>query len=330
MNDRIFETPVSAEQALEECKGNWTVDTAPTYVRNSDSDYCKSGRCVIYKQESDFGNISDDNILGHCSPNYSPMQNIDFAKRIDALFDDGKAKIVRAGSRGDGRKPFMVADCGETTIGGNDPISNLILFGTSHDGSSSMKASPLTNRNFCTNSLTALFARSVISVPHRQNMNEKLDAAKDALTGLTQWHEEFQEIAEKMAVTAISDKEFHQWANRLYIKKANKTTKKLLTMQASEIDSRDLDKQERAHRKREKFVDEIGYIWSNCDSEDVIPETEITGFIQPEHRGTNWHALNAVTHYVDHMASFSDQSVLTGRGASIKYEAYNQLSLIGG
>ena len=328
MKNVEFNTPISAEEALVACKGDWEVALTETLhpIQKINSEEMEpTGRCVIHRKP-----LQVDRILGHCSTGYKPMQNIDFAQRIDSLFDGGKARIVRAGSTGHGRRPFMIADCGDASIGGNDPISNLLLFGTSHDGTSSMKAVPIVERSFCTNKLTYLFSKSVISVPHRQNMNERLDEAKDALTGLTKWHEEFQDIAERMAVTAISNREFHEWANRLYIKKANKTTKRLLTSQANEIDACDLDKQERAHRKREKFVDSVGLIWASCDDENSIPETKVTGFIQPEYRGTNWHALNALTHYVDHMASFSDQSVLSGRGASIKYEAYNQLSLIGG
>jgi phage/plasmid-like protein (TIGR03299 family) len=324
MIDKNFDTPVSAKEALVKTNGAWSVSTAPTYVYTTDG-HEESGRCVIYRTEDNVDGINPENILGHCSPQYTPMQNIDFASRIDSLFDSGSAKIVRAGSTGDGRRPFMVADCGESSIGGNDPIGNYILFGTSHDGSSSMKATPLSTRKFCTNSLTALFARSVISIPHRKNMQVKLQEAKDALTGLTLWHNEFEKIASTMASKTISDVEFHEWVNRIYIAKANRSTKKLLINQPHEIDASDLDKQERAHRKREKFVDSVGYIWANCDEEETLPETGISAYMEPEHRGTSWHALNSVTHYVDHMANFSDKSKLTGRGASIKYEAFSDL-----
>ena len=118
--------------------------------------------------------------LGHVGPGYTPVQNAAALDFFDPAIGEGAAAIETAGSLKGGSTVFLQAaipDTFEAMPG--DPLERKILFSTSHDGTSGVRALFTAIQGVCWNTFSAAFAgcRNIVSIRHTRNAEQAIRTA---------------------------------------------------------------------------------------------------------------------------------------------------------
>lgn len=211
--------------------------------------------------------------LGVVGGSYTPLQNEDHAEFLNLLADESGAVFDTAGSLRGGRQVFITMQLPESlTVGGTDRVDLNIAALNSHDGTSAFRILVTPVRVVCANTQTAALARhqSSFAIRHTRNAKAAVQAARDAL-GLTfTYVNAFEDEAERLIQTTMTDAAFDALIDATYGKadpSASKRTKETET--------------KRRHQ--------LHWLFSDADTQAGI-------------RNTAWAGYQAVTEYVDHYA----------------------------
>lgn len=125
-----------------------------------------------------------EHALGHVGPGYHPVQNAEALSFFDPAIGEGAAAIETAGSLKGGSTVFLQAalpDAFEAVPG--DPLERKILFSTSHDGSSGVRALFTAIQVVCWNTFSAAIAgaRNVVSIRHTRGAAQAIRQAHEVL-----------------------------------------------------------------------------------------------------------------------------------------------------
>ena len=196
LGEIISEAPTSAD-ALHIAGLDWRVDMKPIQV------------CGGKKIEGYYANVrgKDGAVLGVVGSKYRVMQNVDAFAFTDGLIGED-VHYETAGSLNGGKRVWMLAKMPETSIGG-DEVEPYLCFTNTHDGSGSIKVCMTPIRVVCNNTLNAALssAKRSWSTMHTTNVNQRMDAAKEALGLATQYMVELADYAEAAIKTKITDAE---------------------------------------------------------------------------------------------------------------------------
>lgn len=235
----------------------------------------------------------DDKVLGVVGSQYTVIQNREGFDFLTNLVDSDDIAIESAFSLKGGsivgilaRRPDHIKIAGEEQI-------PYIYFTNSHDGSSPIRAMTTTVRVVCwnTHDMAVRGAKNVHSVRHTRSYEQKLQAARETLQVSFKYTDEFAKMAEWLAETTISNKEFQKFLDTLV----------------------EIPKEEgRAKTIRQNRQDAIRDIYYSDDNLNNI-------------RGTAWGALNSITQYTDWGKNYKDNESrfmsLTTNGRNFKEEA---------
>ena len=128
---------------------------------------------------------------------YEIVQNARVFGFFDGLVEQGLATFERAFSTHNGAKVSIIADLGDTNIGGDKGKKRLTLW-TSHDGSSKITGILEVYRLVCSNGLMAFSKESSFAIKHTKSYGAKLNAAKHIIGIADQYFRWFEEQAEKL------------------------------------------------------------------------------------------------------------------------------------
>lgn len=265
----VEEAPTS-DAAMEVAKLDWTVMLRPAY-------YSVQGK-GSYKRAADFQIMvrSDTGYaLGTCGLSYSPIQNKEMFRFLDALVANGDLRYETAGSLWNGRRVWMLARIPTELEIGGDRMFPYLLAASAHDGSGACKVLPTLVRVVCANTLhAAVFSRDdevrqmTVNIRHTGRVLDKLGQARQIL-GLGM--ESFKRLKTAGDLLAATDGLPHVEGllSALFPAKKGDEEKKL---------SKDIEE------SRDKFR--------------LIVEAEAR---RGSGKPTGWDLVNAVTGYADHV-----------------------------
>ena len=174
---KVIENPFSISDALEQADLGWKVSKSNGILTNTPlMSYSDDHHTIIRQDTSD--------ILGIVGSNYKVLQNEEVFRLAECFGKD--VKVESAGSVQNGSKVYLLLK-GETFDAVyNDAVNKYMALFWSHDGSMSMTALPTSVRVVCKNTLDMVIgqadkATNKISIKHAGNMEEKMDAARDAV-----------------------------------------------------------------------------------------------------------------------------------------------------
>ncbi len=263
---------VTAKQALIEAGLDWDVTLEPIYVAPGDD--IKKAKLIGPRKAVVRGD--DETVLGVVSGNYRPVQNADAFSFFDTVIDSGDVEYDTVGSLRHGRTVWLTAKVPEDIlINGDDPLGIYLLLRNSHDGSSSITLALTPVRVWCQNTLNLALrtAKSTWSVRHVSGLEERVAEAREALDMTFKYVAEFEDFANDLAQTKMSDGEFKKFVEKF----------------TKELELGDRVVEEVQERTRALF--------------NESPNLENV-------RGTQWAALNAIGEYYDWERPRNDRSRL--------------------
>lgn len=210
-------------------------------------------------------------VFGSVLGRYHSYQNEELFSFGDSILEGG-AYWESAGSFKNGRIVFgsmrLPADIVLDPNGRADKVDTYLLVTTSHDGSASIKACVTPVRVWCMNTLTMALktAKNVYSIRHSAGAKAKAEDARKALGLSFEYMDKFNEEAQALIQTEITDQ---QWG-------------KILTTLYPVIEDAG-----RAKTIRDNTVDMARALYLNSPTMENI-------------RGTAWGAVNALTERLDY------------------------------
>jgi phage/plasmid-like protein (TIGR03299 family) len=256
-----------------------------------------------------FATVREDTseVLGIVSNNYRVAQNVDVAKVIDALGDEGVCpRMESAGSLRGGRDVFFLVRAASFMLGkgkAKDEVEQYVLFTNSHDGLGSFGVIPTTIRVVCKNThMAATTSGEALScmqaVRHVPNFEQQLKLAADRVITAIKTHQTFREAIEALAAKPMSKAQVDQFFADVFASIEGETK-----MAKDPVKSK---------AKAVKLIAE----WDACMSlsDNTVKSTS----------GTAWQALNAVSYWADHLRKGTvdrNWSNLVGPGHEIKLKA---------
>ena len=223
--------------------------------------------------------------LGQVGKTYTVYQNTDSIRIFDSLVGEGLVEYDRIANIDNGRKIMVSMRMPEGfSIAGWDDIEQYVYVINSHDGSSAVRLIPVNLRPKCSNQFAYLekqlrkagINRSLLSIPHRSTVHERVSGLKTALKVFDHLNETFAHTAEDMMRVEV------ELADRIgyYIDAIGLKTDEEL-----------IDKVENPYGLTTRGRNTLDGLL-----ELETAETNTTGGIG----GTVWGMFNTVTEYLDH------------------------------
>lgn len=274
LGTRVDET-FTAQEAMEKGHlGGWNVRKWPAMAVDPNSGLIipKTGMSDVVRDNPANGKIE---VLSRhsVSDGFTIVQNEEHAEFLDTIVEESGANFEMAGSFDSGRRVFLSMRLpGHINVGGVDPIENSLLAINSHDGSMSFTLAVLPVRYACSNVLNTLWGgrSNMIRIRHTSGMRTNLVIkAREALDISFRYLDEFQEQAERLINTAMTQAQFEA------------------------IIEQEFGAQEDAGAatvtRAEKKIEEITNLFAEAQTQDGI-------------RDTAWAGFNALTEWSDHFA----------------------------
>lgn len=261
---------LTAEEALATAQLDWTVTKEPVTTTVVTNDGVTTlpidGKYATVRNHPKTG-LSALGVVGEF---YTPVQNTEAFAIANDLFDQGGAHFETAGSLHNGRKVFLTMKMPDhIQIGGHDVVDMYLLITNTHDGTEPVRIAVTPVRAVCQNTVRAALAsaKATHTLRHTVSVTKRIEEARAALNMTWKYTESFEEIANGLISTAMSDKEFDAFLKSL-----------LPAPTGSDVTPRQLD------TWQTKF-DEMRALWNAPTQANIA--------------GTRWAAWNTVTEWAD-------------------------------
>jgi len=261
----------SAVEALGLARLDWRVEQWPLVARSGD---------VSRDVDSHVLNVRSDTRepLGVVGSGYSPVQNGDLARFVDALGADGSVKIESAGSIRGGKRVWFLAQGESVWASDRDEVKTYLLVANGHDGTMAVTAQPTSVRVVCSNTLhMALRDRArAVRFRHEGDVSSKLDAARIALGVFNKSRDAFQDQVHTLNAKTLDS----ETLRRFFVDVYTQTVEPIPAAPANAAE-------------RESVADARIVLsqWARNFESDM---SKVQG------AATAWTALNSVTQWFDH------------------------------
>lgn len=260
----------TAEQAMKFGRlSGWNIRKVPAQCTVAGKQLTIPGRFAVVRDNPEIDNQVD--VLGDVGKAYQIIQHEDLAELLDVLAEESGASFDTAGTLDGGSRAFVTLKLpGHAKVGKVDKVDNYITVLASHDGESSTKLMVTPVRIVGKSTLNLAFKRAdhVFKVRHTVGAHQLLvKQAQEALEFTFNYLDKFQEQAEQLINTALTQSAFEQLIERNFGAPAGAAANTVT----------------RAQNK----LDTMAELFSDSYTQDAI-------------RGTAWAGLNALTEWADH------------------------------
>jgi phage/plasmid-like protein (TIGR03299 family) len=289
-----------SRRALELAGLDWHVEQWPLYVRSP-------GDGELLAASGHRANVRTDTqrLLGVVGDRYRVFQNAECFQFADALAGEGHARYESAGALREGRQAWLLMRLPrDLHVGPEDELRNYVLLTNSFDGGSTLRVMLTSVRVVCSNTLR-LALRSGgsdgLSIPHRGNLQDRLEQARRALGLIDRRLTQFQQRIDVLRGYAMTGDRLQRYLDA-----------------ALPPPGRQADNEARLqHQRQQSRVVELF----------MNDRNRLPGIA-----GTAWGALNALTEFADHelrvrgrderqRAERRLSSIWWGRGDELKQRA---------
>lgn len=276
----LLDHTMTSAEAMSAAQLDWTVEQRPMAIGEiMDGRHATPG--IKWHQTDLLANVRGDTglFLGHVTPAYQVVQNVDAFRFLDALVDEGSMEYVSAFSLRGGKQVLLVSLLPTIdSIVEADPNLRYVLMSLTHDGTGAIKFGPTSVRAVCANTYALALAtdsRTIrdLSIRHTGNMDEKLAQAKSILRLANAGFQEHADRARRMAEAKLTAADWTRYLN----------------ICCPLLDRADPDWTPR----RDEAIRETrrGITQAYLSNRQQLPGIEESA----------WAAFNAVTDYVDHL-----------------------------
>lgn len=308
----------SAREVMEVAELDWNVTKCPIYAQmpimlggdNTVGDDAFMNNQNIYRPvDKAYATYRTDiNFpLGVVKSKYEVVQNVDAFAFFDSIIGNNEASWESAGYCGHGEQVFVTVklpNCGDVN---GDKIDQYLVFGNSHDGTTSLDIMLTPIRVACVNLLnTGIDAASAhIKLRHTKSVNDRLEIGTEVLRAACQQAKEAVDIYRVLETIKMGDDAIIKFLIEL-----NMNDKELEGL-------KDVPNgYEQLFMRNQLAVDASGISSRKLNTIINMYQYYKGGIAQADIKGTAWGAYNAVTGYYSHVANLEGdkrmQSLLYG------------------
>lgn len=153
---------------------------------------------------------SDNGVLGVVGKNWTPVQNTKAFSFFDPFVDSGECTFETAGSLMNGKKVWILAKINRKPmqIAKGDEVAKYVMLSNGHDGLTAVKVGFTPIRIVCANTLRMAEGErkgnALLSIRHKQTVNEALDKVRDIVNVADQRFEATAEQYRQMLKMNVS------------------------------------------------------------------------------------------------------------------------------
>lgn len=189
----------SFRELLKEADLDYTAVTEDLFVEHEGTRIQIPNKKVVLREDT-------KEIFGIVSDRYQLCQNkeaLEFVEYIEGV------ELLRAGANGG--FTWMIGKLPAVEVLG-DSIEPHLIFQNSHDGSCSIKTTICMLRIICQNQFVASFKESpaTITIRHQGDLEEKLLAARETMSGVYEYVKNYDSVANQLAVKKVSVEKFNE------------------------------------------------------------------------------------------------------------------------
>jgi len=201
----------TAEQALKFGRlSGWNLRKEPTYTRVAGRELVVPDRFAIIRDNPFHDDMVD--VLGDVGRTYKIVQNEQLAGMLDTLVEDSGATYATGGAFDGGSTAFVTLKlAGAAKVGGTDLVENYLAVMTNHDGNAGISFMVTPVRVRCRSTLNLAFKKAshTYSVRHTVGAEKIMhQQARDALSFAYDYLDAFQEEADRLVNTSLSQSRF--------------------------------------------------------------------------------------------------------------------------
>lgn len=185
---------VDSEEALVKAGLAWGVSKQAIYL--ADGTEISDSKAVVRS--------TDSSVLGVVGNRYTPVQNVEAFRWVDALLGEG-VTYETAGSLQGGKRVWMLAKLPEPYRIIDDEFEPYLCFFNSHDGLSAVKVIMTPIRVVCQNTLSMALrgARRTWSAPHVGSIHRRMEQARETLGLAHTYMQRLQDEGQRLARVRI-------------------------------------------------------------------------------------------------------------------------------
>lgn len=284
----------TAEEAIIKAGLDWEVELLPVYIQN--------GKYIEIPDRKAVSRKTDHRVYNVVGNRYAPIQNKEAFNFFDAVVGTGKACYETAGSLGQGKRIWILANIkGSLDVAGEE-IKRYLVLTNSHDGTLACQMFWTPIRVVCWNTLQSAVSSADTTrfySRHTTNALKRIEAAQEILGLANNFYNEWHEQAKLLASRTLPKYEMP----------------KLL---AASFGLKNVDEVIAPYTKREmERVEELVYVGRGQNN--------------PKIQGTAWQAFNGIAEYADYNKPYRGEKgarfkgVMFGSGASMKRRAWAYL-----
>lgn len=312
----VLKDAPTVEEGIKEAGLEWQVAPCPMTALAESGIIAVEGYKAIIRQ-------SDNSVLGVVSDKYVPLQNKEAFDWFQKFLDDGLCQLESAGSLKSGRHVWVLAKIsdGVLEVSPGDPITGYLLLSTAHDGSRAVTVALTPIRVVCWNTLSAAFSMAenaektkrgyAIRIVHSKQMKSQLKAVQEQIDFSRQQLAAVVNGAQTLRKRQIGPTEYYKFLESIYAPE-----KEAMREEMDQVRAFIKDKKNSKEARDEAFIrmQALEEKIAKPFKKDSVMGTFISLFESgpgAEMAGkTLWGAVNAVTHYEEHMKPGSNETRL--------------------
>lgn len=302
----ILKDPPSVEEGIKAAGLAWDVALHDILLALPDS----KARPIIDTHKA-VVRQTDNSVLGIVSNQYVPIQNKDVFSFFDAFIQDGTCSLEAAGSVRNGKNVWALAriTSGDVEVSPEDTLFSYLLMATTHDGSGSAWAAFTGIRVVCWNTYSAAVRSAesteghrALRVAHKGNVRENIEAVRATINIGKRRMGDLVEAAQVMRRKDLDVASFYAFMENVYAPQRNELRKNLQDIYAVYNDeSRPKEQREMALEAAQKIEEQLARPVRKTSTLQMLVELFERGPGANLAGQTVWGAVNAVTHYEEHL-----------------------------
>lgn len=230
---------------------------------------------------------SDNGVLGVVGKNWTPVQNTKAFAFFDPFIESGECSFETAGSLMNGKRVWILAKINRKPmqITKGDEVAKYVMLSNGHDGFTAVKVGFTPIRIVCANTLRMAesehYGNALLSIRHKQTVNEALDKVRDIVNVADQRFEATALQYKQMLKVGVDKKTIDQFVKHVFF-----TTEEL---------------KQRQEVRLEKMTETITKLFETGYGNNLKNVS-----------GTGWALYNAATQYLSYDSGRSEDTRLNG------------------
>jgi phage/plasmid-like protein (TIGR03299 family) len=282
----------TVDEAVQKAGLDFTVEKWPHYFQVFEG---MSSTLKVHKGSFALVRTDTRAPLATVGAGYEPFQPRELVDLVTALAHDGAVQPVEvAGSLAGGKRVFLLTPLAPTVLRGVDTVHKSLWFSAGNDGNTGVSIRFATLRASCLNSL--FFGDTfTFNAAHTATLAAKVRAVKELLLRMPEAEATASNTIRALAGARLSPEKVRSFMLKLYADAfAKGAPRDAFYTELASMFAVATDAEKSANPKYAHAVDTLGAWQANLESPLNVGNDGELG------NGTVWHALNAVTQWVDH------------------------------